>query len=302
MLSFLPPLVRGIISALLLIINTLVWCWPLFVLTLLKLLLPIPALQKRLLDGLHWVAETWMHFNGMWMDLAGHIEWDLQGLEALERDKSYLLISNHQTWVDIMALLYPLNRRAPFYKFFLKQNLLWVPIVGLAWWALEYPFMKRYSKEYLARYPEKQGQDLATIRTACERYKNSPVTVISYVEGTRFTPAKHAQQQSPYRHLLKPRAGGVALVLDAMGEQLHAIANTTLAYPDGRPTFWQLMCGQIRRISLHVELLPVPAQFIGRNYATDAAYQDEFRDWINAIWQAKDAQLQRLLDSCQTGH
>lgn len=299
MFAFLPPVVRGIISALLLTLNTLFWCWPLFALTLLKLLLPLPALQTRLLNGLHWVAESWMHYNGKWMDLAGHIEWDLQGLETLERDKSYLLICNHQSWVDIMALLYPLNRRAPFYKFFLKQNLLWVPIVGLAWWALEYPFMKRYSKAFLAKHPEKEGEDLATIRTACQRYKESAVTVISYVEGTRFTPAKHIQQQSPYRHLLKPRAGGVALVLDAMGEQLHAIANTTLFYPVGRPSFWQLMCGQVRHISLHIELLPVPEQFLNRNYATDATYQEAFRDWINSVWQAKDAKLQALASSTE---
>ncbi len=295
MLRILPPALRGVISALLVTINTVFWFWPLLFFTILKLILPFRAAQVFLLDCLHWVAETWMIFNGIWMDLAGRIDWDLQGLEQLERNKSYLLISNHQSWVDIMALLYPLNRKAPFYKFFLKQNLIWVPVLGLAWWALEYPFMKRYSKEYLAKYPEKQGQDLITAKAACEKYKDSPVTVINYVEGTRFTSAKHQQQQSPYCNLLKPRAGGVALVLDAMGEQLHGILNTTLCYPDGRPTFWQLMCGQIQRISLHIELLEVPKNFIGRNYATDADYRAEFQEWINQIWLEKDQQLTRLI-------
>jgi 1-acyl-sn-glycerol-3-phosphate acyltransferase len=292
--SFIPAPLRGIISALLLTLNTLFWCLPLFALILLKLVLPFVAMQKHLLNGLHWVAESWMACNGRWMDFAGRIHWDICGLENLQRDKSYLLISNHQSWVDIMALLYPLNRHAPFYKFFLKQNLFWVPILGLAWWALEYPFMKRYSKEYLSKYPEKQGQDLTTTRAACERYKDSPVTVINYVEGTRFTPAKHAQQQSPYRHLLKPRAGGVALVLDAMGEQLDGIVNATLAYPGGRPTFWQLMCGQIGRISLYIELLEVPGQFLDRSYSADAAYREEFQTWINQVWQAKDELLSQL--------
>ncbi len=296
MLHCLPPAVRGLISTLLLILNTLFWGIPVLAMALLKLL-PLPPLRRLLLSGMHACAESWMRINGLWMDLAGSIHWDVQGIEQLQRHQSILLISNHRSWVDIMALLYPLNRRIPFYKFFLKRQLIWVPIIGLCWWALEYPFMKRHSKAYLARHPDKQNDDLITTRKACQRYRHSPATLINFVEGTRFTPAKHARQQSPYQNLLTPRAGGVALVIDAMGDQLHGIVDATLCYPAGRPSFWQLMCGQVPEICLHLERRDIPPHFIGRNYATDHDYQQEFRAWLNAIWHEKDKKLGQLLTS-----
>ncbi|NLD15412.1 MAG: acyltransferase [Gammaproteobacteria bacterium] len=299
MLKFLPAPLRGILSALILCLNTLFWCWPLFTLSLLKFALPFTPVQRALRYGMHWIAEGWISTNMFWMDLARDIQWDVQGLESFDKAHSWLVTSNHQSWVDILVLQYQFNRRLPLLKFFLKQELIWVPVIGLCWWALEFPFMKRYSRQYLEKHPEKRGQDLATTRKACERYKTNPVAVFNFLEGTRFTHAKHDAQQSPYRHLLKPRAGGMAYVLDAMGEQLHGIANVTLHYPDGRPSFWQLMCGQIHRVSLHVERLPVPAHFVGRNYSDDAGYREAFQDWINSLWQAKDRQLEQMQTSSQ---
>jgi hypothetical protein len=135
----------------------------------------------------------------------------------LRTDTSYLVISNHQSWVDIPALIQALNRRTPFFKFFLKKELIWVPFLGLAWWALDYPFMKRYSKAFLAKHPELAGQDLKITKEACELFKRQPVTVVNYLEGTRFNETKRKQQGSPFKRLLKPKAGGVAFVLAAMG-------------------------------------------------------------------------------------
>src|SRR3989344_377846 len=240
MLSFLPAPLRGSLAALLLALNTLFWCWPLFALSLLKLALPVPAVQRSLRFGMHWIAESWIAMNSFWMDLVRPIRWDVQGLDQVDMHHSYLVTSNHQSWADILVLQYQLNRRMPFLKFFLKQELIWVPVIGLCWWALEFPFMTRFSKEYLAKHPEKRGQDLATTRKACERYKTNPVSVFNFLEGTRLSPAKHAQQQSPFKHLLKPKAGGIAFVLDAMGEQLHSLVNVTIHYPQGNPGgfFW----------------------------------------------------------------
>ena len=169
MLSFLPAPVRGTLAALFLALNTLFWCWPLFALSLLKLVLPVPAIQRGLRFGMHWIAESWIAVNSFWMNLVQPIRWDVQGLEQVDMHHSYLVTSNHQSWADILVLQYQLNRRMPILKFFLKQELIWVPVIGLCWWALEFPFMKRFSKEYLAKYPEKRGEDLATTRKACER-------------------------------------------------------------------------------------------------------------------------------------
>jgi 1-acyl-sn-glycerol-3-phosphate acyltransferase len=294
MLRFLPAPVRGLLAALLLAANTLFFCWPLFCLAMLKLLLPFRAVQRALRHGMHWIAETWIAFNSGWMNLVQRTQWHVQGLEGLDMRHSYLVTSNHQSWADILVLQYQFNRRIPFLKFFLKQELIWVPVIGLCWWALEFPFMKRYSKEYLARHPEKRGQDLATTRKACARYKANPVSVFNFLEGTRFTRAKHDQQNSPFRYLLKPKAGGIAFVLDAMGEQLNALLNVTIHYPDGSPSFWDLLCGKIRRVVVRIEEMAIPTQFLCKSYDQDEEYRLAFQQWVNQLWEAKDALLGRL--------
>ena len=294
MLSFLPAPLRGVIAMLILILNTLFWCWPLFALSLLKLLLPFAPIQRALRFAMHWVAETWIGINCFWMDLVQPTRWDVQGRNLVDLGHSYLVSSNHQSWADILVLQYQFNRRMPILKFFLKQELIWVPVIGLCWWALEFPFMKRYSKEYLRRNPHKQGQDLATTRKACERYKTNPVSVFNFLEGTRFTPAKHDQQQSPYRHLLKPKAGGIAFVLDATGEQLESMIDVTIHYPDGRPSFWDLLCGRITRVVMRIHKRPIPAEFIGQNYDQDETYRQGFQQWVNQLWAEKDAELEQL--------
>ena len=295
MLHFLPPLLRGIIASLVLVINTLFWCWPLFICALLKVFLPFTPIQRSLRFIMHWIAEAWISVNSFWMRLVQPIEWDVQGLEKLDLTHSWLVTSNHQSWVDILALQHQFNRRLPFLKFFLKKELIWVPVIGLCWWALEFPFMKRYSKAYLAKHPEKQGQDLATTRKACERYKTNPVSVFNFLEGTRFTQEKHDQQKSPFQHLLKPKAGGIAFVLDAMGEQLQGLVNVTLYYPQGKPTLWDLLSGQIKRIVMRIEITEIPEQFIGKSYDQDMNYRAEFQDWVNQMWHEKDQQLSDLI-------
>lgn len=300
MLHRLPPLLRGIIASLLLALNTLFWCWPLFALALLKLLLPFNSAQRALRFAMHWIAESWIAVNSFWMRLVQPIDWDVAGLEQLDLTHSWMVTSNHQSWVDILALQYQFNRRLPLLKFFLKQELIWVPIIGLCWWALEFPFMKRYSKAYLEKHPEKQGQDLATTRKACERYKSNPVSVFNFLEGTRFTAEKHQQQESPFEHLLRPKAGGIAFVLDAMGEQLQGLVNVTLYYPAGRPKLWDLLSGNIKRIVMRVEVLPIPEQFIGQSYDQNPAYRAEFQGWVNQLWQAKDQQLTEIIAAEKT--
>ena len=190
MLRFLPAPLRGVLAGLILITNTLIFCWPLFIGALLKAALPFTAAQRVINYCAHACAQAWISVNKTWMNWVQPIQWDVQGLESVDMQHSYLVTSNHQSWVDILILQYQLNRKAPFLKFFLKQELIWVPVIGLCWWALEFPFMKRFSKEFLAKHPEKRGQDMLTTRKACERYKVNPVSVFNFLEGTRLTPAK----------------------------------------------------------------------------------------------------------------
>lgn len=278
----------------LLLINTLVLIGPMMVLALIKLL-PIARLRNACSRGVMWIAETWAEIDKWIFATFTPTVWDIRGGERLRRDTSYLVISNHQSWVDIPALVQAFNRKAPYFKFFLKKELIWVPFLGLAFWALDYPFMKRYSKAYLARHPERQGKDLEITRAACEKFKHLPVTVVNYLEGTRFTPAKHAQQQSPYRYLLKPKAGGVAFVLASLGEQLDAILDVTLVYPQTpTPGFWQLISGQVPRVIVDIQTRPLDPALWQGDYQNDPAFRHWLQAWVSQLWHDKGARIEQL--------
>jgi len=285
---------RGIAASLLLGLNTVVCCTPLFIVALLKLCLPFAPAQRVCDELMRHIHEAWISNNKGWMKLLGRTRWQVSGLEGFDYQHSYLITSNHQSWVDILVLQYVLNRRIRPLKFFLKQVLIWVPVIGLAWWALGFPFMKRYSKAYLDKHPEKRGKDLETTRRTCAKFRGRPTAIFNFAEGTRFTVAKHRQQNSPFRHLLKPKAGGIAFVLDAMGEQLESIIDVTIHYPEGAPGFWDLLCGRVRRIVVEFEELRIPQEFLGRSYDQDEEYRAAFQTWINRLWEKKDERLEQM--------
>jgi 1-acyl-sn-glycerol-3-phosphate acyltransferase len=187
-----------------------------------------------------------------------------------------------------------LNRRVPMLRFFLKSQLFWVPLLGLAWWALDFPFMKRYSRETIARRPELAGRDIEATRRACEKFRGIPVSLINFVEGTRFTPAKHEAQNSPYRQLLKPKAGGVAFVLDAMGEAMHAILDVTIVYSHGIPTITDLFADRVPEVRVHIRELPIPRELVHGDYQNDAEFRERFQHWMNELWMQKDARITTL--------
>ncbi|WP_312155944.1 acetyltransferase, partial [Pseudomonas sp.] len=193
-------LLTGILTTFLLLLNTVVMICPLMVFALLKLVLPGRG-RDYASAAVMWIAESWSEIDKLIFALCIPTQWDIRGVDKLRQDTSYLCVSNHQTWVDIPALIESLNRRVPFFKFFLKKELIWVPLLGLAWWGLDYPFMKRYSKAFLEKHPELKGKDLEITKAACELFKRQPVTVVNYLEGTSFSEAKRLEQQSPYKDL-----------------------------------------------------------------------------------------------------
>ena len=296
MLNFLPPQLLGSFSFLLLVLNTVFWCIPMYFVILLKLIIPIKAWQKICTEVIIWQAEMWITCNSGIMWLTQRTEWEVTGLDNLQNDDWYLVIANHQSWADIVVMQHVLNRRIPFLKFFIKQELIWVPIIGLAWWGLDFPFMKRYSKEFLKKHPELRGKDIETTRQKCEKFKYTPVSVMNYLEGTRFTPAKHAKQQSPYKYLLKPKAGGIALVLSAMQEQIKTMVNITIVYPDGIPTSWDFLAGKVKRIVLHVEKQDIPTQYLNGDYQNDPFFREQFQAWVRELWDEKDEVIKEVME------
>ncbi|MDC0662827.1 acyltransferase [Marinobacter sp. SS21] len=297
MLSFLPAPVIGVLNALLLGINTLFWCILLYIPALLKLIVPIEGFRVLCTRVIIWISESWVACNTGWMKLTHGTRWHVSGADKLQRQGWYLVLSNHQSWVDIFAMQRVFNRRAPFLKFFLKKELIWVPVIGLAWWGLDFPFMQRHSREYLLKHPEKRGEDLKATRKACEKFRYTPVSVMNFVEGTRFTPVKHQRQKSPFQHLLTPKAGGVGFVLDAMGDSIQTLVDVTIAYPGGSPTFWDFLCGRVSEVRLEIDTVTIPAELKGKDYTADAAHRRQVKDWLQALWSSKDRKLLNLLDS-----
>lgn len=295
MLSFLPPTMRGIVASCLLVANTLLLGPFLITISLLRFIIPLQGWQRSCTAAGIRIAELWISSNSLWMKLTQQMQWDVEGIEQLDKNQWYLVSSNHQSWADILILQHLLNRKIPMLKFFLKRQLIWVPVIGLCWWALDFPFMKRYSKEYLEKYPHKRGKDFESTQRACEKFKYIPVTVFNFLEGTRFSPAKHQEQNSPYQWLLKPKAGGIAFVVGAMGDNLNALLDVTIAYPKHKqPSFWDFMCGKVNRLRVRVQQKPIPEQFLNRNYHEDETFRNEFQQWVTQLWQEKDALLDQL--------
>ena len=293
----LPGAVRGSLSLILYILNTVFWCIPLFGLVLAKAAVPLESWRRRCSRILNAIAEKWIWVNNQNQRLiAGNTRWEVQGIETLERSEWYLVLANHQSWVDIVVLQRIFHLKIPFLKFFIKKELLWFPVLGQAWWAMDFPFVKRYSKSYLQKKPHLKGKDIEITRKACQKFKKIPVSIMNFVEGTRFTNEKHRRQQSPYSRLLKPKAGGTALVLSSMGEQINRILDVTIVYPDGVTSFWAFICGKIRKIEVHVRSLPVSPELLG-DYANDRHFRAGLQRWLNNIWAEKNRYIEEMMTS-----
>lgn len=300
-LGFLPPVLRATVAVLLLVINTIFWCTLLFALALVRLLLPWQAVRRVVDPWLNAIATAWIAGNSAWMRLTQRTVWDVAGVEGFPYRGWYLVTCNHQSWVDIFVLQHLFNRRIPMLKFFLKQQLIYVPVMGLAWWALDFPFMRRHPDKVLLKHPEKRLEDIEATRRACAKFALVPSSVMNFVEGTRFTPAKHAAQHSRFRHLLKPKAGGLAMALNALGDRFDSLLDVTIVYPDGAPTFWQFLRGDVRRIVVRAEGRPIPAEVAVGDYAGDPGYRKQVQRWLLDVWRRKDEQIDALLRASGSG-
>jgi 1-acyl-sn-glycerol-3-phosphate acyltransferase len=208
----------------------------------------------------------------------------VEGVEGHSDQDWYVVVANHRSWTDILVLQKVFNRRIPFLKFLLKKELIWVPFLGIAWWCLDYPFLARTGRA---------EKDLKAIRDAAEKFKALPVSFMNFVEGTRLTPEKRERQGSPYRNLLKPRPGGLAVILHEMGSQLRAILDVTIVYPEypaGGPTLWTFLCGGVPRIRVRCRAIPIDESLLG-DYAGDKAFRRVFGSRLEALWAEKDEEI-----------
>jgi 1-acyl-sn-glycerol-3-phosphate acyltransferase len=288
MISRLSSTIRGIISLSLMVINTIVWATPIHLLALTKILIRNAAWQRICARAIMFNGNCWIRGILIIVKLTQGTTYAVEGLAGLSREKWYFINCNHQSWSDILVLFRVFHGHVPFLKFFLKKQLFWVPLMGISWWALDYPFMERFSKSYLEKNPHMRGKDLDTTRKVCERYRHTPVSILNFIEGTRFTHEKRTRQQSPYQYLLRPKSGGFAFALAAMNGKISNILDVTIIYPPMRFDFWDYLCGRIPQITVRIEKLPVPGEFLQGDYQNDEVFRDHFQSWVCDLWQGKD--------------
>ncbi|MEJ2130366.1 MAG: acyltransferase [Gammaproteobacteria bacterium] len=285
---------RGSLVITLFTVNIAFWCLLVVLCGLLKAVVPLESWRRPWARWMMPLVDAWSWCNQQVMNAFRVTRFDISGLEGLSRDEWYLVISNHQSWSDILVLQSTFLRRIPMLKFFLKRELKWVPFVGISCWALDFPFMQRYPKELLEAHPELRRSDLEATRRACELFRHTPTSILNFVEGTRFTREKHAHQESPYRHLLQPKTGGLAFVIGAMGERIRNLVNVTIFYPGGAPTFWEFCCGKRPRVEVRIHLQEIPEGFSEGDYQDDPTFRERFRAWVHEIWQSKDHEIAGL--------
>ncbi|MBA2711373.1 MAG: acyltransferase [Tatlockia sp.] len=284
---------HGLLAILLLSLTTIICFIPILLIGFLKLF-PNQHLKVLCTKWVDSIASLWSSINNYYISQTQKTNWEISGLSGLNKNNWYLLVANHQSWLDIVVLQRILNRKIPMMKFFIKDQLKWVPLLGFAWWAMGCPFMKRYSKDYLAKNPQKKGKDLLATQKAVQSFQYSPVTIMNFIEGTRFTSNKSQQQQSPYQHLLKPKAGGISFVISSMGKKFASLLDVTIVYSEKDHSLWDFLCKRVKTIKVHVRELPIPEEFFTPSLVEDNEIQSEFRDWLNNYWQDKDQLIASL--------
>jgi 1-acyl-sn-glycerol-3-phosphate acyltransferase len=244
------------------------------------------------------ITNSWLSVNNWLIDhVLPNTQWDISIDEDLQLSMQgrYLMTCNHQSWVDTTVNQYFGLTRMPLTRFFTKWELIFIPFVGQAFKILGFPMMKRHSKAQIAKKPELKDRDMEEARKACQQLLSQPFTLLNYLEGTRFTQEKHDQQQSPYQHLLKPKAGGLALALNILGDQIDALVDMTIVYPDGAPGYSEFWLGEVPRIAVNLRKINIPDWVLGGNYEDDAEYRERFQQWVHELWLEKD----QLIESMQ---
>ncbi|NIF50254.1 acyltransferase [Enterobacter sp. Ap-916] len=284
-----------VLSIALTILVTVACSVPIILAGIVKLMLPVPSIWRSISVFADFMMYCWCEGLALLLRLNPYLKWDVEGLEGLNKKNWYLLISNHQSWADIVILCVLFRKHIPMNKYFLKQQLAWVPFMGLACWALDMPFMKRYSRAYLLRHPERRGKDVETTRRSCMKFRAHPTTIVNFVEGSRFTAEKKKQTRSPFNYLLPPKAAGIAMAMNVLGKQFDKMLNVTLCYPDNSLLpFYDMLSGKMTKIVVRVSLVPITEELHG-DYVNDKSFKRRFQLWLNMLWSEKDKQLETLL-------
>lgn len=285
----------GLLSFLFLCCNILLCGIAIHLIALWAILLKRPnSWQRPLMDTCY---RIWVLLCGAWFRYVLGMNWQFDDRLKRQPDQWHLVVANHRSWVDVFVVLLQVQGRMPLPRIFMKDSLLWLPLVGSATKLMGFPQVKRYSKAKLAKRPELAERDYKATQAACQPLKQVPSSMMSFAEGTRFTERKHQLQGSPYQHLLKPKAGGLWMVLQAIPNRFESITDVNIVYSSHCPSFWDLLCGRVQGVFVNTRQVAIPAEFQGLNADSD---KQAFYQWVNRYWQDKDASIEADLSQCVT--
>ena len=285
--------IKGVLGFVAVVINTLLWCLFLLTIAIFKLLIPTESWKRLCTKLIINIGECWIYCNGLWIQALHRPRWNVEGFEELDSSNWYLAVANHQSWADIFVLQGITNRKIPMLKFFMKHVLIWVPVIGLAWWALDMPFLKRYTKEEIQKNPDLRGKDIKAMEKSFERYSRYPVSIFSFAEGTRFTKEKKDNQLSQFEYLLNPKIGGIGLTLTTM-PYIKLLLDFTIHYEDERRSFWDFLCGRMSKADVRVRQINIPDNLLGKNYEDDPIFRENLKEWVYDIWSDKEKYLEEV--------
>lgn len=209
---------------------------------------------------------------------------DLHCAKEIKRGRNAMLISNHKFFGDFFLLhTFAIDQGMLEYcKYFAKDSLKFVPFFGWGIYLMGCIMVKR-----------DWARDKENIQKTFRMYlgQSLPVWIVSYVEGTRFTPSKAAQSRSyaiangikPLMHLLLPRTKGFVSALESFrsGSRIKTVYNAVLVYYHPKrgfgatPTVSDFLFGRVSEFTYqvhvtmhHIDDIPLDSK-AAANWLTD---------------------------------
>lgn len=176
---------------------------------------------------IYWLA---VKIDKIILDTFLPIEIDYKQENEIESGTHYLLVSNHQSWIDIIILQNIFYKKLPPLKFLVKWEIMFIPIVGLICWAFEYPFLKRYSKNKMQKNTNNIYRDKNEIEKKLKKCSNTPCNFVNFMEEHRFNQWRKDIQNNEFHNLLKPKLGGFSVISDLFSNQIINIIDVTIIY------------------------------------------------------------------------
>lgn len=275
---------KGLIAVAFLVSATVLCCLAIYLLAVVRMLTPVRQARSALTGSMDGIVTCWVSGNAWLIRLLRLIEIKTT-IEGVLDNRSiwWILTSNHQSWSDVIIIQVALLNLAPPIKFFTKRELIWVPFVGLAMWLLRFPYVQRHMSESSGRNSSVYEKNRRNMSRAAEQFLHRPISVLSFLEGTRFTAGKHQSQSSPFRHLLVPRTGGLLFTINALGSKTSKIVDLTLNYEGAVPGFWDLLCGRCKAVNIFIQPVEMTDQT-----------QSNPKEFVNDLWKRKDDRLTEL--------